>query len=332
MRILIIGGTKFIGPHLVKRLAGMGHDVTVFHRGQTRAVSPPSVHTILGDRSRLSEHAAEFQQLAPEVVVDMIALTQQDAHGLVSIFRGIAERIVVISSADVYRAYGVFSGLEAEPVEAVAAHEDAPLRSVRYPYRKQARGPDELFYEYEKILVEEACRNEPELPATVLRLPMVYGPGDEQHRLADYLRRMDDGRPLILVGEALARFRCGRGYVEDMAAAIALAATNPRAAGRVYNVAYAEGLTEAEWIARIATAADWSGKVVTVPQSQLPVPYNPHQDLLIDSTRIRTELGYDETVTLDEALKKTISWERQNPLKTPADYSSEDALISGLGL
>jgi nucleoside-diphosphate-sugar epimerase len=42
------------------------------------------------------------------------------------------------------------------------------------------------------------------LPGTVLRLPTVYGPGDYQHRLFEYLKRMDDGRPAILLGEGVA--------------------------------------------------------------------------------------------------------------------------------
>ena len=60
---------------------------------------------------------------------------------------------------------------------------------------------------------------------------MVHGPRDYQHRLFPYLKRMDDGRPAIVLDEDRARMRVTRGYVEDVAAAIALAATDPRASG-----------------------------------------------------------------------------------------------------
>src|SRR5262245_26160210 len=106
MRILIIGGTNFIGPLLVHQLIELGHEVTVFHRGKTQASLPPLVDHILGDRCQLAVHEAEFRRLAPEVVIDMIAYTERDARSLVETFRGIARRSVVISSADVYRAYG----------------------------------------------------------------------------------------------------------------------------------------------------------------------------------------------------------------------------------
>jgi nucleoside-diphosphate-sugar epimerase len=54
VRALVIGGTGFSGPHVVRRLHAMGHDVIVFHRGETRAELPPGVEEIAGDRDRTS--------------------------------------------------------------------------------------------------------------------------------------------------------------------------------------------------------------------------------------------------------------------------------------
>ena len=130
MRILIIGGTNFIGPHLVRWLAGRGHEVAVFHRGQTRAELPVSILHMAGDRSHLVDHRNDFRRFGPEVVVDMIAYTEEDARGLVGAFRGIARRIVVLSSGDVYRAYGRAIGTEPGPVEPTPLAEGAPC--VRY--------------------------------------------------------------------------------------------------------------------------------------------------------------------------------------------------------
>ena len=87
-----------------------------------------------------------------------------------------------------------------------------------------------------------------QLPATILRLPMTYGPGDYQHRLYPYLSRMDDGRDVILLDETSAGWRSTWGYVENVTAAIALAVTDERAAGRVYNVADAGNPTLKEWV------------------------------------------------------------------------------------
>lgn len=71
---------------------------------------------------------------------------------------------------------------------------------------------------YDKILVERAVMGDADPVGTILRLPMVYGPGDPQHRLFQYLKRMDDRRPAILMDEGAAGWRWSRGYVENVAA------------------------------------------------------------------------------------------------------------------
>src|SRR6266566_6641113 len=106
MRILVIGGTNFMGPLVVRTLNEQGHEVTVFHRGQTRTDLPQGVQELLGDRRPLAGSAVELQRIAPEVVLDMIPATEQDALEVMSIFNGVARRVVAISSQDVYRAFG----------------------------------------------------------------------------------------------------------------------------------------------------------------------------------------------------------------------------------
>jgi nucleoside-diphosphate-sugar epimerase len=263
----------------------------------------------------------------------MIAFFESHARQLLDVFRGVAERSVILSSGDVYRVYGVFHESELGHVEPVPLAEDAPLRQHLYPYRASAKGPNALAYHYDKIPVERTVLSELSLPATVLRLPMVHGPGDYQHRLYPYMKRMDDRRPAILLDTAMAQWRCTRGYVEDVAGAIALAATDPRAAGRVYNLGEAEALTEAQWVRAIGQEAEWEGEVVAVPRGSVPVPGNMDQHLVTDTTRIRQELGYHEEVAFGEALRRTIQWERANPpAPTPAfNYTAEDDLLAAKG-
>ncbi|HKI17456.1 MAG TPA: NAD-dependent epimerase/dehydratase family protein, partial [Isosphaeraceae bacterium] len=333
MRVLVIGGTSFIGPPLVRRLVEQGHRVAVFHRGRSQAELPPSVDHILGDRHDLGGHADELRRLAPDVVVDMIAFTEQDALGLVATYRGLARRLVVISSADVYRAYGRFLGSEPGLIEPTPLSEDAPLRLSLFPYRHQAQGLGDFRYTYDKIPVERVVMGERGLPGTVLRLPMVHGPGDPYRRLSAYLKRMDDGRPAIVLNEGLTGWKCPRGYVEDVSAAIALAVVDDRAAGRVYNVAESVAYPEIEWVRRIGAVAGWPGKILTVPRSRIPLPYHVEQDLDTDSGRIRRELGFTEVVAPQTALERTVAWERANPGGPSQgigllDYNAENALLA----
>jgi nucleoside-diphosphate-sugar epimerase len=339
MKILIIGGTNFIGPPVVYQLMAMGHEVSVFHRQKTTDDLPANVHEILGDRSHLLQMKSQFEQLSPQVVIDMIAYTEQDALTLMNTFEGIAQRVVAISSIDVYRAYDVLWGKESNVVS-LPLTEDSPLRSSLYPYREMPNRPLNAPVDYEKILVERVVMANPNLPGTVVRLPMVYGVKDFRHRFYSYLQRMDDRRSAIVLEESIARWRGSYGYVENVAYAIALAATNERASNRIYHVADVEALTEAERITKLGKIAGWQGLVVALPKSYFPSEWkllvNAEQDWLIDSTRIRQELEYKEIVPLDEALRRSIDWQLTHSPKEPQeiaipwllDYATEDVILA----
>jgi nucleoside-diphosphate-sugar epimerase len=163
---------------------------------------------------------------------------------------------------------------------------------------------------------------------------MVYGPGDPLHRFLPIVKRVDDGRRAIIFEEKFAAWRGPRGYVENVAAAIARAATSDRAAGRIYNVGEAESATELDWAQRIAAAMAWTGRFVVLPTDRTPphlvMPGNTDQHWTTATTRIREELGYREPIAQDDAIRRTIAWERANP--TPSsphafDYDAEDAAL-----
>lgn len=336
MRVLILGGTRFMGPRVVAELVEAGHAVTVFHRGKTQAKLPRGVTEIIGDRWEMGESAAALKRTAPEIVVDMLPLTERDAQAVMRLFSGIARRIVSISSADVYRAYGRLHGTEPGIPELVPQNEDSPLREKLYPYRGETRrgddDPRKFLDDYDKILVERVMTSDPNLPGTVLRLPMVYGPWDYQHRLYEYVKRMDDKRPIILLDEGTAQWRTTRGYVDDIAHGIAVAVLDERACNRIYNVCEVNAFSTQEWIGAIAGIVQWKGEVVIAPKNLVPktlVVENSQHHLVTDSSRIRRELGYAELVAPDVALARTIEWERAHPPENidpkRFDYAVEDA-------
>src|SRR5215472_8671028 len=103
MKVLLIGGSGFIGPFTATELLKNGHQVTVFHRGRTRA--PEGAEQILGDRQFLQDHQPEFRRQKFDVVVDFVLSSARQAMQLMDTFRGIAGRVVALSSMDVYRAW-----------------------------------------------------------------------------------------------------------------------------------------------------------------------------------------------------------------------------------
>jgi nucleoside-diphosphate-sugar epimerase len=331
MKILVVGGTGFIGRPLVHELARMGHEVSVLTRGGTASDLPADL--IVGERRDL-----EAMRPNTDVVIDLILSSGAQAQRLMNAFRGVAKRVVAASSMDVYRACGILHGSEEGPLQPVPLTEDSELRTKLQTYPPESiKALQKTFNwlddEYDKIPVERAILSEAVLPGTVLRLPMIYGPGDRLRRFQPVLKRIDDGRRKILLEEGVAAWRAPRGYVDNVAAAIALAAGSEQAAGRVYNVAEQPAFSELEWARKIAAAAGWSGEFAILPKDRMPAhlvqPGNSAQHWEADSSRIRRELGYREPVPLEEAIARTIAWERANPggefSMHEFDYAAEDA-------
>ncbi len=326
MNTLILGGTKFIGPFVVQQLAALGHQITIFHRGETEQDLPSSVRHIHGDFANFNQHVETLRKLSPEVVLDMAPFRAEDAERLKA-FEGVARRVVAISSQDVYRAFGRFWRTEPGPPDPMPLTEDSPLRE-----KLSVRGLD-----YNKTAIERSLMDRKNLNATILRLPAIHGRGDHVHRLFSFIKRMDDRRPFILLSEGAANWYWARGYVEDMAHAIVLAVTGEQAAGRIYNVAYAKTFNGLEWVQQIARIVGWTGEVIVLSNDKLPAhlqnnTFDLTQQFVVDSSRIRKELGYAELVEFDEAMRRTIDWERKNP---PAkvdpeefNYDAEDAAVA----
>ncbi|HLZ43599.1 MAG TPA: NAD-dependent epimerase/dehydratase family protein [Candidatus Sulfotelmatobacter sp.] len=340
MRILLIGGNGFIGRFLVPALQRQGHSLALFHRGEPTTV-PTGVENIRGDRNQLQASARELKKFAPEVVIDLIVSSGSQAEDLMNTFRGSAGRVVLLSSMDVYRAIAILHGTEDGPLEPLPLTEESPLRRSLHPYTPAIlQGLRKTFAwvtdDYDKIPAERVVMNDPELPGTVLRLPMIYGPGDRLHRFYPIAKRISDGRRHILFADKLAAWRSPRGYVENVTAAIALAATDSRAAGRIYNICEEPAFSELEWAQKIAAEMQWKGEFVTLPAERTPVhllrPGNAAQHWTASSARIRTELGYQDPVGLGEAIRETIRWELENPPAlqfAPAfDYAAEDAAVA----
>lgn len=150
------------------------------------------------------------------------------------------------------------------------------------------------------------------------------------------LKRIADGRSSILLADDFAAWRAPRGYVDNVAHAIALAATSDQAAGRIYNVCQEPTLSELTWQTRIAKQIEWTGKFVVLPRERTPkhllLSGNAAQHVVASSDRIRSELGYTEPISIEESIRRTIAWEQKNPPATinpeQFDYDAEDAALA----
>jgi len=306
----------------------------MFNRGKQPFEPPAVVKRILGDRSFLPSFRQQFGKLHLDVVLDMCAYAPEDARLAVSTFQGIANRMVVISTSEVYRAHDRFFNVISGDLEAVPLTESAALCDLLNPDPSKQDDGLRRGYRYDKIAVERIVLNETILPGTILRLAAIYGPGDFRHRLFEFVKRMDDHRPAILMDKRQAEWRWTWDYVENTAAAIGAAIVNPRAAKQVYNIGESETLSFAERVRKIGQAAGWDGKLVLLDQCDLPEhlrqeqPIDFGQDLMLDACKIRNELGFKEKVSTEEALIRAVDWERQHPPETVSEkefnYPAED--------
>lgn len=318
MRVVVLGGTRFIGRAAVDELVAAGDQVLVVHRGVLEPDDMPEVEHLHCERPELARHRAELEAFAPEMAIDCRALTRRDAELALEALPGV-ERWVVISSVDVYRAFGALNdNIETDPVP---LDEESPVRENRYPYRGRMPGMDE----YDKLDVEDTY-----LPrgATVLRLPMVYGEHDYQLREEFLLRRLRAGRKRIPFGGGT--WLTCRGYVRDVARAVRLALLKP-VGGEVMNVcedrAYSIGL----WSRMILRAAESDAELVRVADELLPEDLGPtgtmSQHIAASARKARALLGWSTTDPF-ATLQTTVRWHLAHPpQKADDDFSADDRAL-----
>lgn len=323
MRVLVIGGTLFIGRHLVRRLLEDGFDVTVLHRGARRNL-PPQVEDLIADRNDAAQVRRALAGRRFDIVFDNVYDWRRGttASQVVDTVRACGEglrRYVFMSSV---AAYG--EGLDHREEDRLAP-DDHPNPYVR----NKAASERALF---------RLHRTEG-LPAVTLRPPFVYGPENPFYREAFFWDRIEDGRPIIVPGDGsrLMQFV----YVEDLVWVCRRVIDEPAAVGQAFNVAHERPVTQVEAVQAMAEAAGKPARLVFIPRERIQAAggsvmgpdrlyFGAYYDVPPITERIekaRRLLGFEPSNFL-EALRKTYAWYRQQRRAKP-DYSFEDALLAG---
>ena len=313
MRIVILGGTRFIGRAVVERLAAEGHELLVVHRGEHEPAGLPAVAHAHVDRNDGPALAAALEPFGPDALVDISGMNAAAADAALGAVRP-GVKLVAISSGDVYRAY---DGVRFDwTSDGLPLTEDSPLRERRFVDGR----------EHENLEMEERY-----LPrgATVLRLGAVYGEHDYQRRFEFILRRVRAGRTRIPIGSG--QFLFSRVYVGDVAAAVSLALAG-EFAGEAFNVVEPVTAPYRLFAEQILAAAGASEvELVRVRDDLLPddlaLTGAVDQHLLMDSWKARTVLGW-APVDPAETLRRSVQWDLANPPgDASADFSADDAVL-----
>jgi len=152
MRVMVLGGTRFIGAAILEELHAHGHELLVVHRGEHEPADLAEADHLHADRQDLPHLRGPVDEFDPEAVVDNCAYSAADAETALAAV-GDDVRLLVVSSMDVYRAFGaVLAGTETDPLP---VDETSPVRSERFPYRGRPH-PSPDADTYEKLDVEDA--------------------------------------------------------------------------------------------------------------------------------------------------------------------------------
>ncbi len=319
LNILIIGINGFLGRAIAEAISTRGGmEVLGTSRSQMPGEAIKATY-LVADRTEPTTIVDIVTSRSIDIVVDVIAMTFAETQALISKLDGRVSQYVMLSSGDVYRNYELLHRKANGVPTNESVDEDSALRTTRYPYRVNPRrtvdDPNQYLDDYEKITIEEAVRKLA-TDWTILRLPMVFGPGDQQRRFRWAIQHFTQtDRPLV-IPRTWASWVTTYGYIDDVAHGIVLTLGNPKAAKATYNIAEATPVDHQIWADRIAEARDWSGDIeigddLFSPFAKRIQDIDTSVPFRISSERIRSELGYVESVTTSDALKRTIEDEKK---------------------
>ena len=182
MHLLTLGGTQFLGRHVVEIARERGHDVTLFHRGQTGAELFPDAERILGDRR---QHLARLEGRRFDAVIDLCGYTPADVAASARALSPLADAYLFVSSLSTLA-----------DLSTRGQNEDAPLAQL-----PPDADPDVVTGEHYgalKALCEQAAREHFDGRVLVIRPGLIVGPHDPTDRFTWWPRRMGQSGELLV--------------------------------------------------------------------------------------------------------------------------------------
>ena len=330
MEMLVMGGTRFNGLHLVQELVRYGHNVTILNRGVTEAPVPREVRRLYADRK---DHQQLKEVLGSEefdVVFDISAYVLEDVESMVDIFEGRAGHYIFASSTVVYAASNILPINEDFRVDSTSRQSD---------------------YGRNKLICEDylmGVYRQRHFPTTSARFSMVFGPDngilDREQRM---FVRLLNGRKILIPGRGTTLSQIG--HVDDEARALRMMALNPRTYGEIYNVTGKDYFSDEGYVDTCARAVGVESQKVFVPaeimdesspdvrrsliQRLAPYIHRWDESTAFGMGKLRDHLGYEPFYTFETAVQQTYEWFISQGLdkQREYDFAAEDELIKRVG-
>ncbi|MDX1981555.1 MAG: NAD-dependent epimerase/dehydratase family protein [Bryobacteraceae bacterium] len=328
MKILVIGGTLFVGRLLVQSLQKAGHDVWIMHRKAEHDLGK-KVGNLQADRGDAAQVKAALAGHHFDAVYDNVYDWDRGGTNASQV------EATVRACGDQIRRYVFLSSVSAYG-DGLNHHEGNALAPDDHPdtyIRNKAQTERMLFRMHQRYGI----------PVVTLRPPFIYGPGNPYYREAFFWDRLREGRSIIIPGDGrrLMQFI----YVKDVVAACMKVLEEPSAVGHAFNISNPRPLTQTEMVAALAEAAGTKPSMVRIPRERilqagghpLSPPYYfgavfdlPAITMVI--SKAQRVLGF-KPVPFAEGLKETYRWYLKNRVReNRLDYSLEDRLLQAAGV
>jgi nucleoside-diphosphate-sugar epimerase len=294
MKVLVIGGTGYIGCHTVEELVRRDHEVSVFARGHKRPLVPEGVTFIEGDRHN-TEDITRARALRFDAIIDINAYTREESQALIQSFDGLLSRFVHLSTISVCQLTSELPFDESDPL-------------VTDPNNR---------YGYNKAECERALRwahAKSGFPFVSVRPGVVFGPRDDKSRENYYLKRLVAGDPIIVPDSGAMPIHAV--FVKDLAAVLANALTAESVVGSAYQVAQPDLISVNNHVTNIAHLAGVEADIAHIPHALLErlgfnlqhFPYSTGDRLImLDTSAAKRDLRFTPT-PYGRALRETIEY------------------------
>ncbi|MBW4482122.1 MAG: NAD-dependent epimerase/dehydratase family protein [Tildeniella torsiva UHER 1998/13D] len=309
MRVLVMGGTRFIGVYLTKLLIEQGHEVVLFNRGNHPA-PVAGVPTIVGDRTDPNSLKTQLAGETFDAIFDNNGRELSDTQPLVELFGDKLQHFVYVSSAGVYLKSDQMPHIEGDAVDPKSRHKGK--------------------FETEAYLQAQG------VPFTSVRPVYIYGPQNYNPLEAWFFDRVVRDRPIPIPGNGMHLTQLG--HVQDLAAAMAAVLGNETAIGQIYNISGEKAVTF-DGLARACAIA--AGKD---PDALKIVHYDPKafdfgkakafpmrvQHFFTAIDKAQAELGWAPTYDLVTGLKDSFQndYLTSGADKAEVDFTLDDKILA----
>lgn len=330
-KVLIIGGSKFIGKEIAKKAYENKFNVTLFNRGRNNIESHFNI--IQGDVNSILDHKEHFLKEKFDFVIHCICNTEKHSQDLVNIFQNTSTKLIVLSSQDCYEAFQFL--VRNTEISDFPINENSNITDIKYYWKEIYKGHID---DYDKNLMSNIlidAYNNKLINTTIFRLPMVYGPNDYQFagRHGQIIKRIIDKQENYIIASSDYHKIYTFAYVENIAEAIIYSLSKNITDGKIYNLGDEKVRTWKQWSELFAKYNNFEFKFSVLPDEIMndskSLCNTMPQHFISDASLFSLETGFKEPISLEEAIKRTFNYafENKEVLNFEIDYKDENAKL-----